>query len=536
MYPAAALHERPRLFGTLAEVLSVRFRPTDTPAEAGSRPVVAFAGADDEVIGSLARCLVLQESSDVARARTVRFGHAQGLDRRLRGRVLGDATSSGGPLVLRPADEIFATVEDRPAWVRRATDRGAVDVVAAAPAELAADEVLRDRLEPGKFLGLLPLVHFLREVSAPGAWQPPPTRAAFVVDDPNLHWRSYGYLSYPGLVEHAREHGYHVAIGMVPFDAWYAHGPTASLFRESTDALSLCVHGNDHRLHELGRPSALEEARRILAQALRRTAAFERRTGLAVSRVLVPPFEACSAATMRVMLEVGFEAASTTRPYPWLPLGPPHSSYITPEASTTSGWPVAELTENGLPVLIRRQFDEQEDVVLRSYLDQPVLLYGHVSDLADGLDPLAAAAAVVNSLPSVAWQPLHAIAAGNFETRRDGETLEVRPFARRVRVRVEPEVAAVRLRLPPREAGFVHGVRVVGGRLDGAGEIVELPPNRDEPIDLELSWKPGRTVRLDDVPAPRPSPPAVSRRLLVEARDRLRPALHRRRRRAPASA
>lgn len=513
----------------------MRFRPTDTLAETGSVPVIAFTSDEDAPIGTLARCLLLRDSRGDARTRTVRFGDVEGLDRRLRGRALVDATPAGGSLALRPGDEVFAEVEDRPAWIRRTTEVQVVDLVAAAPAELAAEEVLRDRLEPGSFLSLLPLVHFLREVCAPLAWEPPPTRAAFVVDDPNLHWRSYGHLSYSGTVEHAREHGYHLAIAMVPFDAWYAHGPTVGLFRKSTDALSLCVHGNDHRLHELGRPSTADEARRILAQALRRTTTFERRTGIAVSRVLVPPYESCSAVTMGVMLEVGFEAASTTRPYPWLPLGPPHSSYVTPDASTTSGWSVAELTENGLPVLIRRQFDEHEDIVLRSYLDQPVLLYGHVSDLADGLEPLATAAAIVNSLPSAAWQSLGAIAEGNFETRRDGEILEVRPFARRLRVRAEPEVAAIRLHPPPRVAGFVHGVRVAGGRLDGAGEVVELPPNRDEPIEIEISWKPERQVRPADVAAPRRSPPAVSRRLLVEARDRLRPALSRRRRRAKAS-
>jgi hypothetical protein len=526
VYPAAALEERPRLFGALADVLSVRFRPVGGAVEAGSGPLVAFLGQTDE-IGASGRCILFRDSPGEPRSSTVTFGETPGLDRRLRGRTLIDVESGTAPLLPQPGDEVFAVVANRPVWLRRTSEGRVADVVGSAPAELTTDEVLRDRLEPGSFVALLPLVHFLREICAAGAWRRPPARAAFVVDDPNLHWRSYGPLRYSELVEHAREHHYHLAVAMVPFDGWYAHGPTVDLFRESRDALSLCIHGNDHRLHELGRVSTSDEARRLLAQAVRRTAAFERRTGLAVARVMVPPFEACSPAVSNAMLEVGFEAASTTRPYPSLPLGPPHSSYVTPDASPTSGWSVAELTENGLPVLIRRQFDEHDDVVLRNYLGQPIILYGHVADLADGLQPLAVAAGIVNSLPSVTWQSLDAIAAGNFEWRRNEEMLELRPYARRLRVRVDADVSAIRLHPPPRRAGFGHGASVMGGRLDEAEEIIELPLHREEPIEVEIRWNPERELGPDEVPAPGLSPGAVSRRLLVEARDRLRPVLRR---------
>jgi len=38
----------------------------------------------------------------------------------------------------------------------------------------------------------------------------PPLRACFVIDDPNLHWPSYGHLDYRRMAEHARRGGYHV--------------------------------------------------------------------------------------------------------------------------------------------------------------------------------------------------------------------------------------------------------------------------------------------------------------------------------------
>ena len=51
--------------------------------------------------------------------------------------------------------------------------------------------------------------------------------AAFLVDDPNLHWTSYGHLSYPEIVRHANEHDYHVAMAMVPIDTGAAHPAAA---------------------------------------------------------------------------------------------------------------------------------------------------------------------------------------------------------------------------------------------------------------------------------------------------------------------
>src|SRR3712207_7699471 len=50
-------------------------------------------------------------------------------------------------------------------------------------------------------------------------WTPAPLRAAIMFDDPNLHWKSYGYIIYPELVEHAKEHNYHAVFATVPLDS-----------------------------------------------------------------------------------------------------------------------------------------------------------------------------------------------------------------------------------------------------------------------------------------------------------------------------
>ena len=536
VYPSAALRSRVRLFGALAEALPVRFHELDRLPESPGDPVVVLdAELDDPLPGSGCRFIAGASSAD-AEVQAVSFGDSPALDARLRMQTLHERSVGAAALAARDGDDVLASAEGRPVWLQRNEAGLPVDVSAHTPRELADGEYLRDRIDPGSFVALLPLVHFLRDVTAGSAWDPSPTRAAFLVDDPNLHWRSYGYLDYAELVADARANGYHVSIATVPLDAWYAHRPTVRLFHESRDALSLSVHGNDHVMHELGRPRTIEEARRVLAQARRRIAALERRTGLDVSPVMVPPYEASSPASLDAILDVGFEAATVTRPCTWLPLDPGASSYATPDGDDLlSGWHPAELTKNGLPLHIRRLFHEHDEIVLRSFLDQPVILYGHVEDFEDGLDPLRKAAAIVNSLPSVAWGSLGDLATGSFQSRRRGAALEVRTFGRRIRVPVGPAVTEVRLVAPPRRSGFANGVQasLAGNMLPVDGDVVALPGGRAEPVALELAWGLGRSVGGDDVAVGRSSARAVARRLAVESKDRLRPPLRRRRTRRP---
>ena len=92
-----------------------------------------------------------------------------------------------------------------------------------------------------RFVELLPLVHWLREISVSDDFPPPPLRACFVVDDPNLHWPRYGFVDFRELASHAAKGGYHVSFATIPLDAWFTHEPTASIFRNHPQQLSLSV-------------------------------------------------------------------------------------------------------------------------------------------------------------------------------------------------------------------------------------------------------------------------------------------------------
>jgi hypothetical protein len=285
------------------------------------------------------------------------------------------------------------------------------------------------------------------------------------------------------------------------------------LFRERPDRVSLVVHGNDHSHRELAQPATAEERRAKLAQALRRIEAFERRFGVPVSRVMVAPHGVCSEEMARDLVPAGFEALCISRPYPWLAV-PPHPWLKRPAgASALTGWEPASMVANRLPVLLRRPFGESvEELALRAFLDQPLILYGHHGDMEDGLERLAEVAAAVHGIGEVDWMSPGDIAMSNLTTRREGDVLRTRMFSRHARIPIPAGVRQLLVEAPGLDAGSSWST-VMGVPEDV--ESMELwlrCPSADDAADLAL-------------PAPQPWP--VARRVMSEGRDRLVPVYRR---------
>ena len=274
--PASELRARPRLFAALATAFPVQF--VESPA--GEVDATVVIGAESEEGPTDGRTYIVEQPPlTTVRTGRVTFSGASGLDARLRGRTLTDAAVPDAGLVVGEQVDVLAASGDRPVWTKQRTARGECDRVISAPAELGEGEVLRDRVTPLEFLGVLPLVHFLRELTAGSAWTPPAPRATFVIDDPNLHWPSYGYLDFAEVVESARRTQFHLAIATVPFDAWFAHRSAVRTLREATPYLSLAMHGNNHTTHELRSLRTPANAVAAMAEGLRRVRRFEQGRG-----------------------------------------------------------------------------------------------------------------------------------------------------------------------------------------------------------------------------------------------------------------
>jgi hypothetical protein len=438
----------------------------------------------------------------------------------LRGRTIHEQASPTGLWPVEDRGVTLASLAGRPVWWRL---EGTETEVSAFPlARLDPGEALREHLRGGCFMGLLPLVSFLSRLLGESGWKLPPLRACFVVDDPNLHWTSYGFLNYAALIEHATRHGYHLGFATVPLDGWLVRRKAASLLAENRSVLSLSIHGNDHVARELGRRSTDAEAEATIAQGLRRIAAFERRSGMEVERVLVPPHGACSEAVLRATFRLGGEAACISRPYPWLD--------GQPAPTPLAGWHPADLVAGGLPVLPRHPLSaSREDLTLRALLGQPLILYGHHGDFADGLDLLAQAANEINSLGDVQWGPLSWIARTNYSTRRLEETLLVKMHSRHIAVEIPFGVSQLRV-IAEEPVGGTAGHRLAHASGD-IGISFEHATGVSEPLAVAGTTRVDLTLSADQPldpaeirpPAVRPWP--LLRRALVETRDRLQPLL-----------
>jgi hypothetical protein len=521
---------RTRLLAALELAFPVRFEAR-RPGELGGLDAVldrgnGVAAREAAAAGTPALLMLGDEPADEGvAAATFDLARSPLLDPRLRGASLPDHRLLSGLRVEgagdrpSPAATVLARWGEHPVWWAE----GPLRIAMLAPCELGESEALRDRLCEGRSLALLPLVEFLRGLTHEIAWTPPPPAASYIIDDPNLHWPTYGYIELGPLARHARTHGYHAVLATVPLDTRWVHSGALGAIAESAGAISLAVHGNDHDGGELGRADTTMAATALAAQALRRVARFERRTGHTIERVMVPPHEACSAATVAALLRCGYEAISMTIPFPWLGVARADWLARPPHADALVGWrPIDRGT--GLPTILRHPLVGRSaaEMRLRAYLDQPLVLYGHHDDLAPGLDLLSGAQAEVDAIaPGTTWSSLATISRRAYETRVEGATLAVRPLANQLRVEVPAGTEALRFEPPP---GPPSSPRlIVDGRQAEYGEPVPVAPDA-KVVTVDSGPAP---IEPAEVPSPPRRPLAVARRIAGESRDRLAPLLAR---------
>jgi hypothetical protein len=415
----------------------------------------------------------------------------------------------------------IATIEGRPVWWESRNDEVVHRYTSLSPGGLSDGQPLFPGLLNGRWIGWLPLFHFLREVTADCDWVPNGSRACFMFDDPNLHWRTWGFLDYQRLVEHADKFNYHVSMATVPADMWFAHRPTADLFRRRGDRLSLLVHGVLHTHAELQRPMEESQRRRHLAWGLERVKAYESRHHVRVSRVMAPPHHACSSEAAQLMLEAGLEAGCVS----WTALmrWNPHIQWK-PEF----GLGQAEFLGQGFPVIPRFNFADQDKAraLIAHLFHQPIVMIGHHYDVAESLDVLADWSRWVAEFGGVEWTDLETMARSNCLTRRQGDTLFVRLGSRRVHLNIPEGVRQLVVERPWWTPELKERVKVI--QPPSHVETWLSDSQHPEPIPIKSS-------ELAEIHCAQPSIPLsgnpgnfsriwpIARRLFCEARDRLQP-------------
>ena len=452
----------------------------------------------------------------------IEFGDHQSLDVTLRGRRLLHAPIAKLRAVrLEDGDKVLARCANIPVWILRTVQGRAIEIISLTMPQLAPNESLVDYFHGGNFIQLLPLVHFLKRIAFAIGWNYPKPRACLMFDDPNLHWPTYGFVSFAEIVRRADRSGYHVSFATVPLDGWYTHAPTARLFREHPRCVSLLMHGNDHLRAELGRSRSSGEHQQLLAQALKRVHRLETKGDVHIARVMAPPHGACSCASMSHMLALGIEGAFI-------------SAWSLRDWNESSSWRCelgflpAEMLEGGFPVAPRSRISTscEATVVLAALMGRPIVLVGHHQDLKNGVDFLDAVALVVNSLPDVQWTGPEAILRSNYSHKIDNGVLRIRPFAARLGMFVPESVDRLILEECTGSSGTEPHFHVSSrGNVErpvvaSLGQAIAVRPGRY----LEIQALTLGSVNYRTISNPRPNVRAAMRRVLCETRDRLAPA------------
>jgi hypothetical protein len=524
--PAPAAERHRRLFDVLERAYPVRFEGRGHGEWRDLDAVVLFEDGAHRTGPPSLPTLRIHRPPETPRelgSVPVRMSASAHLHPALRDRAIVEHTAIGSLPSDTSGRHVLASDGRRPLWTVLQTSEGHVYETTAPIAELDPSQVLRDHFRPGNFMGLLPLVDFLRGIVGAGGWSRPPLPAAIVFDDPNLHWPTYGYLDFTRLAKHAGEHNYHAVVATIPLDGFHVHAAAAKVFRSAPDRLSLAIHGNDHTRGELVTVDRAG-ARRLGSDALRRMAAFERRSGLRVSPIMIPPHERAAEPALAGLLDAGFHGICAA-PSIAMPVGA-----LSP-ARAVGDWGAAQFLAGGFPLFARRPLSEAEDdLVFRAYLGQPLILYGHHVDAAGGLDRIADVAAAINTFGDVAWAPLDTVAATSYRLRRNGPDLEVGMFSLSADIPVPEDIERIVVELP---ASPGDGRRLAVSATPGGSASLVLSESELSRLVFDLRGAPAEHVRLRIVAADSPGDERdrrrrisvwpICRRTLTECRDRSSP-------------
>lgn len=507
LYPVEFCEVSPRNFETVDAliVLDGNLAAGLEAAAAGVPSFVAMGGTG--------------EPDRVANAH-VRFGSSRRIDVYLRGQTMvASRKSEFHPLVLRDGDDLLASEDGCPAWIARPCGSGACDLVAASPPALREDEYLFQYLNARRFMELLPLMHFLRQRVTGIGWDGPAPRACFVFDDPSFYLRSYGFLNFRRLAEHATAHNYFVSVATIPLDTWWVNKDVAKTFQSFNPRLSVLVHGNNHTRHEMLSARKQFNHQAVAAQAMHRMERLARRRGISFLKVMEAPYGALANSMFQNLLRLGYEGALCT-------------TELLLRHNPGETWPAAigmdrsEMLGGGLPVIPRIKMTAgwRNDVLLAAFLRQPIVVVGHHQDAADEMTTLKEFAETVNRLEGVTGSNLEGMLRTNYKQRIEGAVLAVRMYSRRLNIRIPPGIQRLQIHRPWLEKGRTELLVISVGNqaksVEDAGSVTDELQIPDGAGSVEVESKVENPLDLAAVNLPSEVLWPVARKIMKEIRDR----------------
>jgi hypothetical protein len=515
--PAAEYKTHRLLFDMLSIGLPVDFAP-HTPGDfAGLQGLISLSSDAALIEGASANgiSVYVVHSGDAAAAISassgIHFTSSYIIHRAFRDRTLPDPSLQALSAIPPTAARVLAESGAKSVWAVDRVGNREVHHTGVALPPLAQGEFFNQHFRSERWFAFVPLLHFLRNLLGPAGWRVAEPRAVFIIDDPNLHHSSYGFIDFAKLAAHAAANNYHATVATVPLDHWYFNRDVAGFFRSKRRHISMMMHGVNHVADELARKYSPEEALALLATGLRRIVAFESRSGVQVDRVMAAPHGAFEESIADPMLRLGYESAcvSIGSLAHWNPTKPWRADL---------GLPMAQpLGTQAFPVFHRTGTIEL-DVRLSAFLGHPVIIATHHQDYVSNYARIESLAKMVNDIYAPKWLPIKDISRSNYLASTQQNTLCITPFTRKLTVPLAAGITNVVIEeshFCPATSIDLHNLSITAGPVrysvaDGALQLV-IPPA--EPVDYQKI----RPARMGLWP--------IARRILAEGRDRAQPIL-----------
>jgi hypothetical protein len=302
------------------------------------------------------------------------------------------------------------------------------------------------------FSRLIPYAMALRKIFGEECWRPDEPHASIIIDDPLLQ-SDYGYLNFESLLHLTQKYNFHTAIAFIPHNYRRNSTRITKMFRENSDRLSICFHGNDHTAAELAStdPDLLNT---MLGIAEERMDTHEQTTGLRCDKVMVFPQGRFSVEAMRVLKRRNFHAAVNTE----------HSPTRCPSPLTIADFAQpAVLRYGGFPLFIRTYVKktQSQDIAFNIFFGRPVLIVEH-HDIFRHRESLVEAVQKVNSVaPGISWSNLESAVDRSILRRRSpDQTVQVRAYSSNVRI--------------TNHSAFIERFSIEWGRHDGCAPFEQV--------------------------------------------------------------
>ena len=520
--PAAEYEIHRPLFDMLSAGLAVAFVPHASEQYGGIHGVISLSedqGLAEEVTKNglglyqfhSANLFTPSPESKIA------VSSSTSLHRAFRNSNLADSSISRWSRVPH-SPEILAEVENNPVWSVVRNNRIETHHVGVELPVFSSSDLFHQHFRAARWFALLPLLHFLRYLLGPEGWRSPEPRATFIIDDPNLHHRSYGFIDFAALAKHAALHNYHATIATVPLDAWYFNRDVAAFFRAHTDRISLMMHGVNHIADELARNYSEHQALGLLADGLRRINAFESRSAVKVDRVMAAPHGAFTDPIADPMLRLGYEAGcvSAGSLIRWNPKK---------RWSPDLGFPVVQAMGTRAFPVFHRVGPNEVDIRLSAFLGHPIIVATHHQDFVENFARIEAIAGLVNEVASPRWMTIADISRTNYVACREQDLLCVKPFTRRLVIPLTSEIKTVRLLDSPFGSESILNLAVIAsGGSANSYQTDHVKCSLSDKI-LEIMLPPDHLIDFATVKGVPLGLWPVARRLLAEVRDRAKPML-----------